>query len=62
VDAQGAAIVWLTLPNLSVGAASPFYMYYGATGTPAPAADRQAAWPAPFAAVWHFAGKPTTQR
>jgi hypothetical protein len=56
-DAQGAAIVWLKLPHLPVGDAAPLYMYYGADGVPSPAGDRAAVWPAPYAAVWHFAGK-----
>ncbi|HXI56008.1 MAG TPA: DUF2341 domain-containing protein [Polyangia bacterium] len=56
-DAQGAAIVWLKLPTLPVDSAAPLYMYYGAAGSPPPAGDRQAVWPTPYAAVWHFAGK-----
>ena len=56
-DSQGSSIVWLKLPNLSVAASAPIYMYYGASGTPQPAGDRQAVWPAPYTAVWHFAGK-----
>jgi hypothetical protein len=57
-DTQGAAIVWLKLPTLAIDSAAPVYMYYGAAnGTPPPAGDRQAVWPAPYAAVWHFAGK-----
>jgi hypothetical protein len=56
-DAQGAAIVWLRLPTLLVDDAAPLFMYYGAARPMPPGNDRQAVWPAPFAAVWHFAGK-----
>ena len=56
-SSQGSSIVWLKLPNLSVAASAPIYMYYGASGTPQAAGDRQAVWPSPYAAVWHFAGK-----
>jgi len=54
---QGASIVWLQLPGRPVTDGAPIYMYYGADGTPPPANDRQMVWPAPYAAVWHFAGK-----
>jgi hypothetical protein len=56
-DSQGSSIVWLKLPNLPVAASAPIYMYYGASGTPPPAGDRQEVWPSPYTAVWHFAGK-----
>jgi hypothetical protein len=55
-DSQGASIVWLRLPTLPVAATAPVYMYYGAGSTPPAAGERQAVWPAPYAAVWHFAG------
>jgi hypothetical protein len=57
-DSQSASIIWLRLPTLPVASTAPVYMYYGAGSPPPPAGDRQAVWPAPYAAVWHFAGKP----
>jgi hypothetical protein len=56
-DSQGTSIVWLKLPSLPIADNAPIYMYYGASGTPPPAEDSHAVWPAPYAAVWHFAGK-----
>jgi hypothetical protein len=57
-DGQDTSIVWLKLPKLPINETAPIYMYYGVQGTPAPANDRQAVWPAPYAAVWHFANNP----
>jgi len=54
---NGVSIVWLKLPSLPLADPGPVYMYYGATGAPPPAGDRQAVWASPYAAVWHFAGK-----
>jgi hypothetical protein len=56
-DPHGVSIVWLKLPSLPLADAAAIYMYYGHTGTPPAAGDRQAVWAAPYAAVWHFAGK-----
>ena len=56
-DAQGESIVWLKLPALPITGAAPIYMYWGSSGAASPAGDRQAVWAAPYAAVWHFAGK-----
>jgi len=56
-DPHGVSIVWLKLPRLPLATPAAIYMYYGSTGAPPPAGDRQAVWTAPYAAVWHFAGK-----
>jgi hypothetical protein len=56
-DPHGGSIVWLKLPSLPLADQTAIYMYYGASGALPPAGDREAVWPAPYAAVWHFAGK-----
>ncbi len=57
-DPHGASIVWLRLPSLPpLAATTPIYMYYGATGATPVAGAPEAVWAAPYAAVWHFAGK-----
>jgi hypothetical protein len=54
-DPKADSVVWVSLP--SVPAPMAIYMYYGSPNTAAMAIDREAVWKAPFAAVWHFAGK-----
>jgi hypothetical protein len=54
-DPNANSVVWVALP--SVPASAPIYMYYGSPSTAAIATDREAVWKAPYAAVWHFAGK-----
>jgi hypothetical protein len=54
-DPKADSVIWVALP--SVPAPTPIYMYYGSPSTAVVATDREAVWKAPYAAVWHFAGK-----
>jgi hypothetical protein len=55
-DPNGVSVVWVDLPSVPV-LSTPIYMYYGSPGATANPTDREAVWKAPYAAVWHFAGK-----
>jgi biopolymer transport protein ExbB len=49
------AVAWVRLSRIAAGATEKIWVYYGNPAAAAPTAAMPV-WPAPYAAVWHFAG------
>jgi hypothetical protein len=52
---MGTSLVWVRVRKVEPGTANVLWMYYGNPTAASPAANEEV-WPAPYAAVWHFAG------
>jgi len=55
-DPHGTSVVWVVVPTVPLSPAVPIFLYYGSPLAAPVAGDRENAWKAPYAAVWHFAG------